>query len=788
MNNVNNINKNSANKVVISENDTEIETMLAISDVNTLLPIADVDFTYKIIEPSNNEVIGSETFMFEEESEVTKADKIDYMIASAVGLLTGLLDIFWVGEFSLDRAHNWGQEKVEKLVIKAAKITGYKKDDLAGAINYLEKSFPSASDSVTSDFGGGLQHHLRDFSHHPTIIGLIFSVLSQFTGYAYGTNTAGEFIIVKIKHTSFRGTNISSKIYYGIINWIFHLISDMAGSSSNPGYGTGIPGPILSTLKEISTLPFVRELRLKYRGEDIELSKWISKLFNGDFFEENEGRLKNRRRVDLRFEIGIFKELSRQAVPIIINDALILSFYSIRRLFVEIEDKNIKSLDDIGRINPNCFLPKDNRILKRMRTISCSTFVLTNFVGAGIKVAIKGDHKKNTLLKSFLLEINVIGTGRFILACKADSKYLIDDIRELYSSYIEEYNKKIEEYELKKQSMQFFILNNMQTRILYSLRLQMLLYDIANEKNKKYKEIKKSWTNKWKKASLESLNKNQLEEDFFIVDEVKLYQMILDVVNENKNMHWLYLIVLELNQFKGYYKITDDDKSLKKLKFSNNYIYDKFCELQNFINKDEYKKVTKLYERFENQMTNKNIKKFVGASTTLIATAATGGFALTFAPQIAVLLVGGSFASLSGAALTSASLAMLGGGSLAIGGFGMAGGTAIIAGGGALFGTIGSTALNSFIMISSKDYVLQECCKILTYCKVISCSHPNVVKEVYSISEEKIKNIKYELVDLMESLKSSKEKNDKRLKNELTKSIKYLEKCNIILYDMINGK
>lgn len=27
------------------------------------------------------------------------------------------------------------------------------------------------SDGNTPDFGGGLQHHLRDFAHHPTIVG-----------------------------------------------------------------------------------------------------------------------------------------------------------------------------------------------------------------------------------------------------------------------------------------------------------------------------------------------------------------------------------------------------------------------------------------------------------------------------------------------------------------------------------------------------------------------------------------------------------------------------------------
>ena len=48
--------------------------------------------------------------------------------------------------------------------------------------------------------------------------------------------------------------------------WVLHLVSDMAGSSVNPGKGTGIPGPILSFFKEISTMPIRRLLKRLLRN------------------------------------------------------------------------------------------------------------------------------------------------------------------------------------------------------------------------------------------------------------------------------------------------------------------------------------------------------------------------------------------------------------------------------------------------------------------------------------------------------------------------------------------
>ena len=46
----------------------------------------------------------------------------------------------------------------------------------------------------------------------------------------------------------------------GTITWFFHLVSDVAGSSSTAGItgGTGIPGPILALAKEISVIPLLR--------------------------------------------------------------------------------------------------------------------------------------------------------------------------------------------------------------------------------------------------------------------------------------------------------------------------------------------------------------------------------------------------------------------------------------------------------------------------------------------------------------------------------------------------
>ena len=41
---------------------------------------------------------------------VDEADKLDYIVAVSSGVLAGLIDVFYAGEFSLDRASEWGKD------------------------------------------------------------------------------------------------------------------------------------------------------------------------------------------------------------------------------------------------------------------------------------------------------------------------------------------------------------------------------------------------------------------------------------------------------------------------------------------------------------------------------------------------------------------------------------------------------------------------------------------------------------------------------------------------------
>ena len=298
-----------------------------------------------------------EPIRIEFDESIDKAERADYIAAAAIGASTGMLNIFWQKQFDLSEAHTWGKDKVKSFVFDVAKGAGFKPDgkDLKDAIRFLEDMFPLASDRLTPEFGGGLQHHLRDFAHHPSPVGLLMSILAQFTGKGYGTDTSGSFVILDLPADTLIGKTFPEKLFYGTIIWAMHLASDMAGSSRALGEGTGIPGPILSFLKELSTLPV-----FKKEGADNAFSKWISKLFNGTLIRDADG---NPIRIDFRTELGVADQALSQAKSVIANECLVRGYYFLSRLKDELSHNDVQSFKDFDRIDVKRVIPTNRRAL-----------------------------------------------------------------------------------------------------------------------------------------------------------------------------------------------------------------------------------------------------------------------------------------------------------------------------------------------------------------------------------------------------------------------------------------
>lgn len=719
---------------------------------------------------------------------VKKADRTDYLLAITSGAIAGLIDSFFVGKFSLELANEWGCDKTNKFVMSVASLKGYKGDELSGAIAFMERKFPIAADSKTADFGGGLQHHLRDFSHHFSLCGLMCSIFTQFSSKVIGTDTNGKLLIVDLDDKNLIGKNFAEKVLFGIVHWFFHMVSDMAGSKSTAGKGTGIPGPILSLIKEASVLPCFRDRKI---GEE-EFCVWVSKLFNGTLLvkRDKNGKIIEEVRFDLRTEIGILQEFGKQSVPVLINECLVRGMYFLRRLNVAINEADINSVKDFENIDISELLPFNNRIIKRMVTVSSGTFLAVDSIDAAIKSAIKNKGINPKTIVDFAVNINYVGIGRFVIACKADGSIVAEDIRE-------EKEKKVEienEFEKGVANLECLSLNYEQLRVLYSLEKLILEDDIYITEKYSSKKLKLEWAKAWVDKLIENLSIAQSEKDEFFLSEEELGRRFQDNVNKT----WVFLVSMEASLFRPYYPIfgDDKDKSFKKLQNKSKYLNNRFIEIQNKVKKEDIESFTKIHKKAGATITGTKRSIVISAVGTTVVVLVSGGLAFTFAPAIATAIIGEGAAGLSGAALTSYSLAAVGGGSLAAGGLGMAGGTAIITGGGAIVGMISGTgisAVTTMNLLSQDGYVLNECCKLLTFSQIIlrdKLKDYKTIETIYSKVDFRVKTLER----VVEEFSKQSDEMDKEQKKEIKtkvkvakKSIKYLKRCAEALQKLSNG-
>ena len=772
---------------------------------------------------SDHEFIGSSEFDFDKiifdlNSQIdllsSQADSLDYIVAIASGIVCGILDILWVGEFDLAHGRSIASDKVDSFVKNTAEmLEGKTFDDVKSAVQALEKHFPIPSDGNTSDFGGGKQHHLRDFAHHPTIVGLVFSLLTQFTEKSYGTDVNGRFITVDVleKSKPFIGKDIPEKILMGTIIWFFHLVSDMAGSSSTAGTtgGTGIPGPLLALAKEVSAIPFFKNIKV---DDDMSMSLFLSKLFNGTLMmkRDEKGQIVKDSiiKFDLRGELGVAVELCKQAVPVVANECFVRAFYFIRHLAMEMKENRVGCFADMKMIDWDTVKPLNNPTIARMLTISTGVFTVLD-IGEAIAT------------QKYWVSINYVGIGRFAVAISSDVSWglKVRDVKKIRGVYenikhqtfgktdANIYKRIGDDMDLQMDKLG---LSLEQTEILYNLEYYKTFNDIEMTKvpvtGEVIKELKSEWLKEWSKFISNGF------ESFTQISGAEMHWYSIDELQEriaanDPQKPWYRLILLEAMLFEPYYPLgTEKDKKgndipSKKYKHLNNPLCsfrkgegDRFLDEQftgKYCKQGYVKRLRKSYDKRMRELSE--VLKTVLTSLTITAVIAiiTVASAGAFAGPIAVALVGSNFAGLSGAALTSACLAYLGGGAIAAGGAGMLGGTIAIVGGGAALGIgVGAGvggAVGSAGLVGKKNTIMQSA-KLLTSVREIFLNDEHDIEFSNSVYEQYLQNIteiEKGLVELRLKMDVAKGKEKKEIAETIKKAEESVEAMKVARKNML---
>lgn len=278
-------------------------------------------------------------------------DKWDYILAGACGVVSGLVDSFFVGMPGASKLGNVVDGVADKAVEKFAKFTNWcdkkyfeklqaegavsswqdfkpngetlqksvKDNDVASAIGYLEKRFSVPYDArFSKDLKGAdgvvsfnpKDHHLKSLAHCLDPLGLFFSILDQFTGMTtiVVDGKIKRFKPANDKEFRLQGNTFCTKVIFGFINWIGHIMSDVAGSSGTRGHegkrGAGIAAPFFELFQ------FCNFGSFDVNGDKKTLAELTTSMYEHGY--------------DARF-------VAAQAIPVALNEMLIRLCWSIKR-------------------------------------------------------------------------------------------------------------------------------------------------------------------------------------------------------------------------------------------------------------------------------------------------------------------------------------------------------------------------------------------------------------------------------------------------------------------------
>lgn len=342
-----------------------------------------------------------------------ECDKIDYSLAVSSGAICGMIDIFLVGEPGNSNLQgntdNWFENKTKEF----AKLCGWPgdpndPDSGASAKRYLENKFKVNYDQRgAGDAGNAVfnldpkNHHWKSLGHNPSLIGLFFSIVDQFTGQSHFV-TEGQLVALQQadEGVELRGSNIPSKIFSGFVNWVGHLMSDISGSSGSKGRGMGIPSPLWTWTNDIIVIK--SKLRIPPSEFDKSVNKLAEKMYTEGY--------------DARFQ-------ATQAIPVFLNEMIVRFFYTIRRAIKYFSNKGDEKFS-FQSLWQACE-PFSNVTVKRMLTVAHGTFCLLDIGDATVRAFAEGAGVFDPY--KFFMRLNIVGVGRITISLYGEAKLGVEN-------------------------------------------------------------------------------------------------------------------------------------------------------------------------------------------------------------------------------------------------------------------------------------------------------------------------------------------------------------------------
>ncbi|ACV21368.1 hypothetical protein Shel_03000 [Slackia heliotrinireducens DSM 20476] len=352
-------------------------------------------------------------------------DALDYALSAACGLISGLVDVVFVGSPGEGLADKASDNMFDAAVVRFAKTIKDEKtgeqawkprlgneNSPASARGFLERQFKACYDQTTSK---GVDHavknmttknhHAKSAAHYPDLIGLVASICNQFTDTStFLDGKSGQIVIVPGagKGVELKGETLPAKVFSGIANWFGHCMSDITGSSGSQGRGMGLPLPFWEFFDLCNFGKFTND-----KGDWQSFATVMTQVYEQGY--------------DVRHGVAT-------TFPVTINELLVRAIYALKRHYVG------------GIPWTECVPSGDSPELQRMLTVGVGSMCLIDLGHA--TVTSWGNWVK------FFGELNITAWARFgmqgarelQMAAERDTRNLLainDDISEEWNRILE---------------------------------------------------------------------------------------------------------------------------------------------------------------------------------------------------------------------------------------------------------------------------------------------------------------------------------------------------------------
>lgn len=483
---------------------------------------------------------------------VKKVDRVDTLVAVTSGFMAFLLDQLLIRKNI--REKDIDEDTIIKVLPLVLRQYSDKNKDIDKEIDEYIKNWEHKIQDAYK-----YKKLVWDFCSELSFNGLLIKVIEYCFNLSIGLDEKSGFVIKKVKH-DLKTDDIVKKAQIAVIDWFV----DQAYAYKKSGKCKKEFVQIEKIVKDIKKVAFKDNKFDKER-----LKEW----FHNKVLNEKK-------------KLNRLDDFAVQSIPVKANIIFVHSYAHIRNFIQQVNEHNVESLEGLNIIDFDKL--NNDRVLARMDTISTSVFAALNAGIAGGK-AIKA--KDGFLQKCcvFAVNINIPNVIRLVSVVSADADYIKEDIDQLvHKSKVVEI-KKHKDIPLENLE-RCFTMNKIETRILYSLELQLIDEDIQRTKENKEQQLKNEWKKKWIEVTEQSLQQNKV----FEKDPVKTYAAINTYASNQENLLWLYNIAVELSMFKPYFKLEEKDKKLK-LSYTK-YVEEVFCKSQQYISYKEIQKIQKSYK------------------------------------------------------------------------------------------------------------------------------------------------------------------------------------------------